>query len=745
MGYYAHSLEGVSEDGWQTLSDHVRNVARMSGDFAERFTDRAWGEVAGLLHDAGKYSEEFQRRLRGQYLGTVDHSTGGAQLAVSTWGPGAGRLLGYIIAGHHGGLPDGGTLNADGSLLARLRKEIPDCGAFFTEQELPSELPPIALTHAITPASLAFGVPFFIRMLYSCVVDADFLDTERFMDAQRAELRGNTQISLDDLRRRFAPTMQSLAERPQTPVNAARNRVLADCRAAAHWTPGLFTLTVPTGGGKTLSSLEFALEHARIFDLGRVIYAIPFTSIVEQTAMVFKDVLGDDAVLEHHSNYGPTEDRDDKRTTERHRRERLLAQNWSVPLVVTTNVQLFESLYSNRSSRCRRLHNLAKSVLILDEAQTLPDELLKPCLAALEELCNSYGCSVVLCTATQPALEGRWPRGCAPREIVSEWESLEAALGRRTAVHYVGHRSDDDLVDELLERDQALCIVSTRKHALALFEALRARSDDIAETADGVFHLSALMCPAHRSSVLEEVRRRLKEARRCIVVSTQLIEAGVDVDFPVVYREVAGLDSVVQAAGRCNREGRRDDGDVFVFQSDEEYRVPARSYLGRMAALGLESLSSADDTADPVNREAIRTFFERRYGTSQTLDKGEVLLSLKACSRDVLYPFESIAQSFRFIDDASVSIVIPWGWRGQSLVESLRRSDHPESLFRALQQYSVSVRRWAVEEYRNKGWISDVGSVTVLNRGSGGELEGRYNELTGLLSPSDEPLEACIF
>ena len=743
MEYYAHSLDGASQERWQTLSDHLHNVSRLSGDFAERFTDRAWGEVAGLLHDAGKYSDEFQRRLHGQAYGTVDHSTGGAQIADTTWGTGIGRLLGYVVAGHHGGLPDGGTVNAEGTLLARLRKEIPDCGAFFTEQTLPPRLPSLSLAHAIASASLGFGVPFFIRMLYSCVVDADFLDTERFMDAQRAGLRGSTQVSLSDLRDRFAETMQSLKEKPETAVNTARNRVLADCRAAAQWAPGLFTLTVPTGGGKTLSSLEFALEHAHAFDLDRIIYAIPFTSIVEQTAAVFKGVLGDDAVLEHHSNYGFTEDRDGDCGSERHRQERLLTQNWSAPLVVTTNVQLFESLYSDRSSRCRRLHNLAKSVIILDEAQTLPDDFLEPCLAALEELCNSYGSSVVLCTATQPALEGRWPQGSAPREIVSEWESLEAALGRRAAVHYVEHREDDELVDDILEHDQALCIVSTRKHALALFEALRTRNEGV--VANGVFHLSALMCPVHRSSVIQDVRRRLKEGQRCIVVSTQLIEAGVDVDFPVVYREVAGLDSVVQAAGRCNREGGREHGDVFVFQSDEEYQVPVRSYLGRMAALGLESLRAAGDMADPVGREAVRAFFERRYGTSQTLDATDVLPSLKARSREVVYPFESIARSFRFIDDDSVSVVIPWGRRGRLLVESLRRSDHPESLFRALQQYSVSVRKWTVGAYRSKGWISDVGSVAVLDLGSGGELQGRYSELTGLLSPSDEPLEACIF
>lgn len=743
--YYAHSLDGVSENDWQTLSDHLHSVSHLSGDFAERFTDRVWGEVAGLLHDAGKYSEEFQRRLRGRTCGTVDHSTGGAQIAASTWGTGIGRLLGYVVAGHHGGLPDGGTINADGTLLARLRKEIPDCGAFLTRQTLPSRMPALSLAHATTPATAGFGVPFFIRMLYSCVVDADFLDTEHFMDPARAELRRGTQVTLGDLRDRLAQTMQSLTEKPQTPVNMARNHVLADCRAAARWAPGLFTLTVPTGGGKTLSSLEFALEHARRFDLDRVIYAIPFTSIVEQTAAEFKDVLGDDAVLEHHSNYGFTEGGDGDCSSERRRQERLLAQNWSAPLVVTTNVQLFESLYSNRSSRCRRLHNLAKSVIILDEAQTLPDDLLEPCLAALEELCNSYGCSVVLCTATQPALDGHWPRGSVPREIVSEWESLEVALGRRTAVRYVGHRADDELVDGLLEHDQALCIVSTRKHALALFEALGARYEEAATGRDGEFHLSALMCPAHRSAVIRDVRQRLRENRRCIVVSTQLIEAGVDVDFPVVYREVAGLDSIVQAAGRCNREGRRQKGDVLVFQSDEEFRVPVRSYLGRMAALGLESLGSAGGVADPVSREAVRMFFERRYGTSQKLDANHVLPSLQARSREVVYPFESVARSFHFIEEDSVSVVIPWGQRGRQLVEQLRRSDHPESLFRALQQYSVSVRKWAVGEYRNKGWISDVGSVSVLDWGSGGELQGRYSELTGLLSPSEEPLEACIF
>jgi CRISPR-associated endonuclease/helicase Cas3 len=398
--YYAHSLPGKPPEEWQRLEDHLRAAAEKARHFADSFGAGEWGYVAGLWHDLGKYSEEFQTRLAAlsdpdahieTRPGRPDHSTAGAQHAQKALKD-AGRLLAYAIAGHHAGIPDGNN-NEPSCLVRRLEKTIPTYAA--APRPTLDQTVSLKLPFALYPNRHWFQLSFFVRMIFSCLVDADFLDTERFMDSERSPWRqGYPELStLEDKLMRHLDELGSRAR--VTPINQHRRSVLQECLDAADWNPGLFSLTVPTGGGKTLSSLAFALKHAIRYDMERVIYVIPYTSIIEQNAAVFRNILGDNAVLEHHSNFDPQEE---------DHRSRLASENWDAPLIVTTNVQFFESLFSTRSSRCRKLHNIARSVVILDEAQMLPVPLLKPCLEALRELSTSYGTTIVLCTATQPSL-----------------------------------------------------------------------------------------------------------------------------------------------------------------------------------------------------------------------------------------------------------------------------------------------------------------------------------------------------
>jgi CRISPR-associated endonuclease/helicase Cas3 len=464
------------------------------------------------------------------------------------------------------------------------------------------------------------------------------------------------------------------------PINDRRQEVLDACRAAAALPPGLFSLTVPTGGGKTLASLAFALRHAKAHRLSRVVFAIPFTSIIEQTADVYRRVfepLGGDVVLEHHSNLDPRQETPTNR---------LAAENWDAPVVVTTNVQLFESLYASRTSRCRKLHRLAGSVLILDEAQTLPVELLEPCLAVLRELAADYRCSVVLCTATQPAVTKRegFPIGLEPEkvcEIIPDPPALYEAM-RRARVEPVGTLGDDDLAARLAGHGRFLCVVNTRPHASRLFDRLRKSVPD-----EGLFHLSTFMCAEHRSQVLREIRQRLKDGRPCGVVSTQLIEAGVDVDFPVVYRATAGLDSVAQAAGRCNREGRLPEpGVVYLFRPEgEQLQDPLRAMAYRT-----QELLDLKEFSDLLCLDALRRYFELYYWCQKSKWDENGILEQFATPK--MLQFRTAAERFRFIKDKSRPVIVPWGKEGRRLVEAVRKPDWPDARTRRrLQRYLVPI------------------------------------------------------
>jgi len=729
MDYYAHSGPGGREGQWHLLEHHLDATAGLAGQFADAFGASGLARLAGRWHDLGKHSRAFRDHIlaangaEAHLEGTgkkPDHSGAGAVHADARFGetnPVAARILAYCIAGHHGGLSDWHTAS-DSSLSARLAAPKPETAdalqrAARSLLDLPE--PPIpSLCPDTTTEGQAFQCALLTRMLYSCLVDADFLDTEAFMDPARAGERETPSPPLDQLEGALSAHLEALQARADpTDVNARRKEVLRACRAAAGLDPGFFSLTVPTGGGKTLSSLAFALRHARLKGLRRVIYAIPFTSIIEQNADVFRAALGplaDTAIVEHHSHLDP-------------RREtpwnRLACENWDAPLVVTTNVQLFESLFASRNSRCRKLHNIARGVLILDEAQTIPVDFLRPCLAALAELVRNYGCSVVLCTATQPAIESRpdFPIGLSGvREIIPQPDKLYLRM-KRVRAKYLGHLDDDELTARLRAQRQVLCVVNTRHHAAELYQRLGADAQAV--------HLSASMCPRHRSAVIRLVKRRLDAGLPCRVVSTQLIEAGVDIDFPAVYRARAGLDSIAQAAGRCNREGRLETGRVYVFDPE---RPPPKRYLRQTADTARELL---DDYEDLLAPEAIRRYFELHYWKqSDAWDRHGIMGCFKVArgGTELLFDFRRAADAFRMIPEQYEPVIVPWGRNGRELVERLRATPLPgRRLRRALQRYTVQIPP------RKRQRLADWRAIEVLHEQYPVLVDQRhYDRATGL-------------
>lgn len=675
--YYAHSTDSSDKSSWQLLEEHLKGVARKAEEFATGFDAGDWGRFAGLLHDAGKACGAFQRRLEGSPQ-RVDHATFGAQLARQQCGR-FGLLLSYVICGHHGGLPNGGL--QEGELHHRLKfAKVPQDVVLTPVADIKQELD---LPFKPKREDAGFSLAFFSRMVFSCLVDADFLDTEGFGDPEKKSARPDVDPTrMERLRGILDAHLARFAERAKpTPVNRLRQEILAECRAKATLPPQIFSLTVPTGGGKTFSSLAFALNHAVANRQRRVIYAIPFTSIIEQNAKVFADILGRENVLEHHCNYL---EKDEPEEAAYNRQRGLAAENWDAPLVVTTNVQFFESLFSNKPSRCRKLHNIAGSVIVLDEAQAIPTEYLEPCLAALRELVAHYRCTVLLCTATQPALDASQLRTAIPKihEIITTPQKLYDEL-LRTEVHFVGKLTDEELASRLDGESQVLCIIPTKAQARVLFEGLAEQ--------EGSFHLSTNMYPQHRRRVLDDIRARLAAEESCRVVSTSLVEAGVDLDFPVVYRAMAGLDSIAQAAGRCNREGKMNAagqlGQVYVYEPERQPRMP---WLNRCVGRAAETLRALPQ-ADPLGLEAMRRYFELLYDV-QELDKKKILFHLNQLTKDLYFPFREVAGEFHFIEDDTVGVIVPIEPEAQALVRELRYTEFPRTTLRKLQLYSVALR-----------------------------------------------------
>jgi CRISPR-associated endonuclease/helicase Cas3 len=730
------------------LADHMQTVSQLAAEFASAFGVGIWGAWAGIWHDLGKFRAGFQHHIRqrcdpnAHVEGrTTDanktHSAAGALWAQkylpemdARFGPVFARVLSYLIAGHHAGL-ENWFGEKGGALEVRFNKsdtrkeerdtqaapipetilkpglELPDARTIKNDQEIPGRF------------------ALWVRMLFSCLVDADFLDTEAFMSPDKTGTRQGF-LPLAEMENLLTNHLAAMTERVAThgeadhPVNRKRAEVLQACRRKAEMPSGVFRLTVPTGGGKTLSSLAFALRHACQHGKRRVIYAIPYTSIIEQTADVFSEIFGEENVVEHHSNVEMDDDQQEETT-----RSQLACENWDAPLIVTTNVQLLESLFARRTSRCRKLHNLVNSVIVLDEAQLLPVTYLQPVVDVLRLLVKDYGVSLVLCTATQPTLDARnnfdlarGLRGFEPgeiQEIVEDVPGLYAAL-ERVRFHIPADLNKpcdwDGLATDIMKHDAVLTIVGRRADARALYKSLKKR--------DGrnVWHLSGLMCARHRSDVIDALKAALRARQQALaagetpapirVVSTQLIEAGVDIDFPVVYRALAGLDSLIQAAGRCNREGRLEKGDVYIFVPPR----PAPPGLLRMAANATRLLwAGLRPEENPVGVERFAEYFRKLYADANLDAKGICdLLRVKKGSVN----FRSAAEAFRLIDEQEGATVFVRYRHQDDDIEmwlALLKEKGPERwLLRKLQRYGVTIYKHDVDRLLKGGDIEPLGS-----------------------------------
>ncbi len=707
-GWFAHSGTMPDFSDWQRLDDHLQGVAALAAQKAAIFDATHLGDAMGLLHDLGKYTRKFQRRLAGDPA-RVDHSSAGAQLAAERYGS-LGTLLAYGIAGHHAGLANGIDGLRRTSLEDRLRAELhPLDETWQSEIAMPPSLAPPPLRPHSTERG-GFQLAFCVRMLFSCLVDADYLDTEAYYDhlEGRDNHRGIPTPTLAMLREQLDTYLNGMLS--DSDVNRLRGQILSHVRSGANKQTGLFSLAVPTGGGKTLTSLAFALDHAIQHNLRRVIYVIPYTSVVEQTASVFRAALGplgEKAVLEHHSGFRvETPPRDQPERYQAREKLRLAMENWDAPIIVTTAVQFFESLFAARPSQCRKLHSIAGSVVILDEAQTLPLKHLRPCVAVIDELARNYRSSVVLCTATQPALLAPDFIGGleSVRELAPDPPSLFRQLDR-VRVSHIGALDDDTLRDRLRQHEQVLCIVNNRRHARSLFEAIA----DL----PGARHLSTLMCAAHRSQVLDDVRGMLKRGNPCLLVATSLIEAGVDVSFPAVYRAEAGLDSIAQAAGRCNRNGERaaNDSHVYVFATANDDWAPPPE-LKQFAQVAHEVLRHHAD--NPLSPTAIEAYFRALYWHrgDDALDQ-ENLLGLLSRSRPETLPMETLADKFRLIDNLQYPVIVPWHsepWdnEARSLIDRLRHAEKCGGLARQLQRYLVQLPKAGFDALCGTGAVQPV-------------------------------------
>jgi len=719
----------------------------MAADFASAWPDgapsAAWVELAGRWHDLGKYRPGFQRYVRQSEDAHIErpvggrektHSAAGALWAMQHLGERhgenarlAGRVLAYLIAGHHAGMADW-----EEGLKPRLEA---DASTIELQEALDAQ-PPTAVLDAGDFVPTLRNIPggpegfaLWLRMLFSCLVDADFLDTEAHFDAARPSRR----IGFPTLAQLHAAFDAHMAARPvaPTPVNTLRADILRQCREKAALAPGFFSLTVPTGGGKTLSSLAFALAHAQAHGHRRVIYAIPYTSIIEQTAEVFRGVfaaLGDEVLIEHHSQADAAPEQETARS-------RLACENWDAPLIVTTNVQLLESLFAARTSRCRKLHRIAGSVIVLDEAQQLPPTFLQPILDVLNLLVAHYGVTVLLCTATQPALASsqyfdanKNLRGLHNvREIIDDPDALYAALGRvrvQLPTDWSPPADWSAIAAQLAQEDCVLAIVNTRKAARTLHALLP----------PGTLHLSALMCGAHRQAVIAQIKARLQARREgrdrapLRVVSTQLVEAGVDMDFPVVWRALAGLDSIAQAAGRCNREGLLPDkGRVVVFVPPEP---PPPGHLRKAAQACVSTLHEQQD--DPLARPLFERYFRSFYYT-QELDARGIGSMLKVDPRTLAVQFDSAARAFRLIDDEdSASVVVRYAAAHDEIAQWLAtlQSDGPQRwLMRKLQRYTVTIPQ------RMAARLLQQGSLTLPLPGLYVQVDAQnlYDDVLGLV------------
>lgn len=702
------------------LEDHLSKVGTIASKLAGKFGAQELAKIIGLWHDLGKFKAEFQERIKiksgydeeahleGHKANSVKHAITGAMHSMEVFGD-KGKLFAFPIAGHHTGLrnlndlefslQDDTEINSYNKLLTYIPKEISEVNDSILSQKLPFK-----------------DGTLLIRMLFSCLVDADRLDTESFMAPDISKNRENQKIdSMETMENKLSQYLETLQSQSKpSKVNSIRKKVLQSVNDKATLEPGFFSLTVPTGGGKTLSSLSFAIKHSLQHNKKSIIYAIPYTSIIEQNAKVFKSILGDKNVFEHHSSI---EVEDDKANIF----NRLLSENWDHPLIVTTNVQFFESLFSAKTSKTRKIHNIANSVIILDEAQMLPPDFLQPILNCLKELVDNYNATVIFCTATQPAfgshktLSSNFSGIDSIQELAPDPEQLHQDL-KRVKIHYSYTEIWDweTLSKKVQSEHSALVIVNRKDDAIEIYKNLEGNK----------YHLSTNMCPQHRLDTFAKIKENLGNKESIYVVSTQLIEAGVDLDFPVVFRAMSGLDSIAQAAGRCNREGKLEGlGNVYVFETE---RKSPRGHLFQAETVGRNCLKSL---TDPLHPNSFTSYFEELFWVKgdERLDSKDIEYLKKT------YQFESISNAFRLISEDTVSILVPYG-KGIDLILELKKlSQLNPSFLKKMQRFMINVRREHYNELIKTQVVSQkFGCISYL------EVESYYDSNVGFRPDSVE-------
>jgi CRISPR-associated endonuclease/helicase Cas3 len=711
--FIAH-IKKNPDDSWaepHLLKDHLVSTAKLASRFAEEFNNSDWAELISLLHDLGKYHPDWQKYIRKEtgyfdedahiegHAGRPNHSAAGAIFLFEKFNNSPmAKVLAYAIAGHHTGLPDyipqltQRIFNENGKLITEDLDKIKSIEETkqFLEKPTPKSNPPFFNNNNVDNEQ----IHLWIRMLFSCLVDADFLDTEKYMDEKE---RGGY-LSIEELKMKFDEFMNQ--KKPASELNKKRNEILNQCRKKANLEPGFFSLTVPTGGGKTLSSMAFALEHAIKYKKEKIIVAIPYTSIIEQTAEVFRSVFGDDQVVEHHSNLDPEKE---------NHKNRLASENWDAPIIVTTNVQLFESLLGNKTSVCRKLHNIVNSVIILDEAQMIPTHYLKPILSVLKGLVNNFGVTVLSMSATQPALTGKI--GSAPNiidglenvtEIIDEPDELSKNFKRVNFIipqDFNKSETWDEIAEKLQQHDQVLCIVNKRDDCRALHKLMP----------EGTIHLSGYMCGEERSEVISHIKTKLKNNEQIRVISTQLVEAGVDIDFPVVYRALTGLDSIAQAAGRCNRENKiAEGGKVCVFIPP----TPSpQGYLRKCEDAGKAILRNFKGTE--FTPSLYSEYFKYLYSNLNSFDAADFHSHLVRDAGIFEFQFKEYAEKFNMIDDKKQMSIIVRYKNSTVLIDQLKFAGASKELLRKLQRYIVNVPIYTFNKIREANYIEEINGYWV--------------------------------
>ncbi len=666
----------IQDERVQSLTDHLDGTMRLAEGFGAGMGLGAEAGLLGKIHDEGKDTAAFQDYIHGRKHRRVDHSTAGAKSFFENGHIGWLQLIGaFCVAGHHAGIPDlGSRVDCAGTstLNGRMKKCIP---SIRQPQQYLIDSTCLDVDHLNTfiENRNALDVMILTRMLFSCLVDADFLDTEAFMNNQ--PVRKNEFSSLKEIAAMFWSRLEKDGYfRPKNALNEKRCEILHTCMRKGEGKQGLYSLTVPTGGGKTISSMAFAMKQAMKWHKERIIYVIPYLSIIEQTADVFRAFLGNHAVLESHSqvDYDSLPEEGSEEAGRVAERMKLAAENWDAPVVITTNEQFFESLYANKTSRCRKLHNIANSVIILDEAQMMPVDFLKPCLHALEQLVHYYGCTVVLCSATQPEL-GRYLQK-DPTEIMENVEELFQFF-KRVTFDIDGETDYAEITKKLDECEQVLCIASTKKEAEKIVELLSGET----------VYLSTNLCPAHRREIIREMKNRLRDGKTCRVVSTSIISVGVDIDFPVVYLQYTGLDSLIQGAGRCNREGRQSlqKSRAHIFWTKES----KKSLFMRKEKQVTDMIRKKYNAEEMTEPSAIRNYFENWYQSNEgNLDYREIEKLAQSLS------FAEIGKRFQLIQDSTKSVFIPFDEKARNIKEQLMMGNRSRQLMRAAGAYMINVR-----------------------------------------------------